>query len=111
MALSLGSFTKNSDGSFNGTLRTINITAAISIIPAAKSSEAAPDYRVYAGNGRMEIGAAWSQVAKSSGETYLNVKVASPEFGDRNIRARLVKLEEPTDDGSEFLLLWEPRDR
>ena len=39
----------------------------------------APDYRVYAGP-RHEIGAGWSQIAKSSGETYVNLKIAAPDY-------------------------------
>jgi uncharacterized protein (DUF736 family) len=43
-------------------------------------SDNAPDYRVYAGQ-RYEIRAGWSQVAKSSGETYLNLKIGAPSLG------------------------------
>jgi uncharacterized protein (DUF736 family) len=31
---------------------------------------------------RTYVGPGWSQIAKSSGETYLNLKIASPEFGN-----------------------------
>jgi len=75
-------------------------------------SENAPDHRVYAGNGnRYEVGAGWSQVAKSSGETYLNLKIGAPEFGPNWVCARLVKLETPGEDGTTHIALWEPRDR
>jgi uncharacterized protein (DUF736 family) len=70
----------------------------------------APDHRVYAGP-RYEVGAGWSQVAKSSGETYLNLKIAAPEFGPNWVRCRLVKLEQPIEDGATHMALWEPRDR
>src|SRR3546814_12674158 len=73
-------------------------------------SENAPDYRVYAGQ-RYEVGAAWSQVAKSSGETYLNLKIGAPEFGPNWVRARLVKLQHPNGAGATHIALWEPRDR
>jgi len=82
MAITLGTFTKLDDGAFTGTLKTLNVTANLTIIPVDKQSENSPDHRVYAGNGqRYEVGAAWSQVAKSSGETYLNLKIGAPEFG------------------------------
>ena len=68
MAITLGTFTKLDDGVFTGTLKTLNVAAALTIVPIDKMSENAPDYRVYAGQ-RYEVGAAWSQVAKSSGET------------------------------------------
>ena len=59
----------------------------------------------------IEVPAAWSQVAKTSGETYLNLKIGAPEFGPNWVRARLVKLEHPTDDSATHIALWEPRDR
>ena len=112
MAITLGAFTTQKDGSFTGVLKTLNANANLTIVPVTKNSENAPDYRVYAGNGsRYEVGAGWSQVAKSSGETYLNLKIGAPEFGPAWVRARLVKLETPTEDGATHLALWEPRDR
>ncbi|SDF06470.1 DUF736 domain-containing protein [Rhodospira trueperi] len=112
MAITLGRFTKQDDNSFTGILKTLNVTANLSIVPVAKASDNAPDHRVYAGAGqRYEVGAGWSQIAKSSGETYLNLKIGAPEFGPHWVRARLVKLERPGDDGTTHIALWEPRDR
>lgn len=112
MAITLGIFTKLDDNSFTGILKTLNITASLTIVPVQKLSENAPDHRVYAGNGqRYEVGAGWSQVAKSSGETYVNLKIGAPEFGPSWVRARLVKLEQPVADGATHMALWEPRDR
>ena len=110
MAITLGTFSKQDNGTFTGTLRTLNVSAAISIVPVNKHSDIAPDYRVYAGQ-RYEVGAGWSQVAKTSGETYVNLKIAAPEFGPSWVRCRLVKLENPSDDGASHIALWEPRDR
>ncbi len=104
MAITLGTFTKLDDGVFTGTLKTLNVAAALTIVPIDKMSENAPDYRVYAGQ-RYEVGAAWSQVAKSSGETYLNLKIGAPEFGPNWVRARLVKLENPNGDGATHIAL------
>src|SRR5438128_2534644 len=109
MALTLGSFTKQDNGSFTGTLKTLNVQAALNIVPVDKVSEKAPDHRIYAGS-RYEVGAGWSQVAKTSGETYLNLKVGAPEFGPTWVRFRLVKLETPAEDGATHIALWEPRD-
>jgi uncharacterized protein (DUF736 family) len=47
-------------------------------------SDNAPDHRVYAGQ-RYEVGAGWSQVAKSSGETYLNLKIAAPDYAKLSV--------------------------
>jgi uncharacterized protein (DUF736 family) len=84
-------------------------SASLAIIPIDKTSDKAPDHRVYAGP-RHEVGAGWSQVAKSSGETYINLKIGSPEFGPNWVRCRLVKLEKPAEDGATHIALWEPRD-
>jgi uncharacterized protein (DUF736 family) len=110
MAITLGTFTKLDSGAFTGTLKTLNVTAALTIVPVDKTSDNAPDHRVYAGQ-RYEVGAGWSQVAKSSGETYVNLKIAAPEFGPYAIYCRLVKLEQPAEDGATHMILWEPRDR
>lgn len=110
MANTLGTFTKLDDGAFTGTLKTLNVTAALTIVPADKQSEDAPDHRVYAGQ-RYEVGAGWSKKGKTSGETYLNLRLAAPEFGPFAIYARLVKLEKPAEDGATHMILWEPRDR
>jgi uncharacterized protein (DUF736 family) len=112
MALTLGIFTKLDDGSFTGSLKTLNVTANLVIVPVEKQSENAPDHRVYIANGqRYEVGAGWSQVARSSGETYVNLKIGAPEFGPNWVRARLVKLETPGEDDITHIALWEPRDR
>ena len=50
-------------------------------------------------------------LAKTSGETYLNLKIAAPEFGQTLLRTRLVKLENPQEDGTTHLALWNARDR
>lgn len=109
MAITLGTFTTLTNG-FTGTLKTLNATAALTIIRVDKTSDNSPDYRVYAGQ-RHEIGAGWSQVAKASGETYVNLKLGAPEFGPNWLRCRLVKLEHPAEDGATHIVLWEPRDR
>lgn len=109
MAITLGTFTTLPNG-FTGTLKTLNVTAALTTVRVDKTSDNSPDYRVYAGQ-RYEIGAGWSQVAKSSGEIYVNLKLGAPEFGPNWLRCRLVKLEHPAEDGVTHIVLWEPRDR
>jgi len=110
MAITLGTFTKEDNGNFTGVLKTLNVHAALTITPVDKISEKAPDHRVFAGS-RYEVGAGWSQTAKSSGETYLSLKLGAPEFGPNWVRFRLVKLENPAEDGATHIALWEPRDR
>ena len=81
MAITLGTSTKLDDGVFSGTLKTLNLTASLTIVPVDKMSDNAPDHRLFAGQ-RYEIGAGWSQVTKSRGETYL------PQPQDRGARVR-----------------------
>jgi uncharacterized protein (DUF736 family) len=110
MAITLGTFTKFDNSAYTGTLKTLHVSVPISIVPVEKISDKAPGHRVYAGQ-RREIGAGRSQVAKSSGETYVNLKIGAPEFGPSWVRCRLVKLELPAEDGATHMVLWEPRDR
>jgi uncharacterized protein (DUF736 family) len=60
-----------------GRCYSLNATAALAIVPVDKTSDNSPDYRVYAGQRRYENGAGWSQVAKSSGESYVNLKLGA----------------------------------
>ena len=94
----IGTFTRNDDGSFTGTIRTLNINTKATIKPVAKDSERAPDYRV-AANG-VELGAGWSKAAKDSGAEYVSVKLDDPSFTGP-VYATLVQ-----GDGSEHKLIW-----
>ena len=42
----IGTFTKTGD-SYNGTVKTLSINAKTSIKPADKTSDKAPDYRIF----------------------------------------------------------------
>ena len=56
MAITLGTFTQLDDGVLTGTFKTLNVTASLAIVPIDKTSDKAPDHRVYAGP-RHEVGA------------------------------------------------------
>jgi uncharacterized protein (DUF736 family) len=45
----IGTFTKTGE-SFNGAVKTLSINAKTTIKPADKTSDKAPDYRVFAGS-------------------------------------------------------------
>jgi uncharacterized protein (DUF736 family) len=70
----IGIFTKQNDGSINGTISTLTINIRASFVPAEKKSENAPDYRVV--TNKFEIGAAW--VRTSNDRTCLSVKLDDP---------------------------------
>jgi uncharacterized protein (DUF736 family) len=84
----IGTFTKQ-DGSFVGSLTTLTVKSKVTISPIDKTSEKAPDFRVYGGN--AEIGAAWSATSKE-GKAYLSVKLDDPSF-TKPILARLVEMD------------------
>jgi uncharacterized protein (DUF736 family) len=109
MAITLGTFTKLDDGAFAGTFKTLNVSANLAIVPVDRTSDKAPDYRVYAGQ-RYEVGAGWSATAKDSGKEYINLKIAAPEFGQHWLRCRLVELDKKDAAGNTHIALWEPRD-
>ncbi|WFU40283.1 DUF736 domain-containing protein [Bradyrhizobium sp. CB82] len=94
----IGTFTRSEDGSFVGTIRTLNINIKATIKPAAKENERAPDFRVTA-NG-VELGAAWSKAAKDSGAEYLSLKLDDPSF-TAPVYASLVQ-----GDNGEHKLIW-----
>jgi uncharacterized protein (DUF736 family) len=84
----IGTFTKQ-DGSFVGSLTTLTVKSKVTISPIDRTSEKAPDFRVYGGN--AEIGAAWSATSKE-GKAYLSVKLDDPSF-TKPILARLVEMD------------------
>ena len=56
----IGTFTKTGE-SFTGAVKTLSINAKTTIKPADKTSDKAPDYRVFAGS--VEFGAAWKKTS------------------------------------------------
>ena len=58
----IGTVTKNDNGSLVGTVRTLTVNAKTCFAPALeKTKDNAPDFRVFAGP--AEIGAAWKKTA------------------------------------------------
>ena len=98
----IGSFTTGKDG-YIGTIRTLTVNVKAKIVANDnKKSEAAPDFRIYAG--RAELGAAWK--AKTNGENprdYLSVLLDDPSFPEP-IRAALFE-----EDGAAYLV-WNRRE-
>jgi uncharacterized protein (DUF736 family) len=98
----IGTFKKDGD-EFSGTLETLTMKANITLIPNAKKSDAAPDYRVFQQTEEFtsEIGAAWKKSAKDGSE-YLSVSLDDPSFADK-INCRLIK----TSIEHSYTLFWE----
>lgn len=95
----IGTFTRTASG-FSGNVRTLHVNVRAKIVPNAKESANAPDFRVYAGT--LEIGAGWQKTSKAN-RTYLSVTLDDPSF-PATIHARLVE----GDDGK-HALVWSRR--
>ena len=93
----IGTFTRDEDGSFTGTIKTLSLNIKARIVPAeASQNEKAPDMRVLSSN--VEIGAAWKRTSKEN-TVYHSVKLDDPSF-PAPIFANLVAV----DDG--YALVW-----
>lgn len=104
----IGYVAKQSNGSFKGQLKTLSIRAEIEIIPnRQKVGETQPDYRVSVGT--VEVGAGWIRTGERSGQDYVSLSLAAPEFGPRRIYANLGRAAGQDDDDT-YALIWNPAD-
>ena len=105
---SIGQVTRTSNGGYKGQLKTVSIFAEIDIVPnAEKAADGQPDFRVLSKG--SEIGAGWTRRAKSSGNEYVSLSLAQPEFGPRRLYANLGRAAGAEDDDT-FALIWNPQD-
>ena len=103
----IGFVTKNEDGSFKGQLKTLSISADITIVSnRSKASDAQPDYRVLSDG--VEIGAGWNRRSETSGRDYVSLSLAAPEFGPRRLYANLGQAAGGPED--RFAVIWNPAD-
>lgn len=78
----VATLTSKDDGTFEGTLMTLMVSAPITIVPnPRKTKPADPDYRVLSRRNGFEVGAGWINTARSSGNDYISVALSAPEFG------------------------------
>ena len=107
MAQALGYVTKAETGGYEGTLATMSLKKRIRILPnRAKETDAQPDFRVYTED-RVEIGGGWNRIGKASGNPYVSLTFAAPEFGPNKIYANLGRAA-GQDDDSVMAILWNP---
>lgn len=103
----IGYVTKLGDGSFKGQLKTLSISADITVvINRGKSTDSQPDYRVLSEG--VEIGAGWVRHSDNSGRDYVSLSLAAPEFGPRRLYANLGQAAGAPED--RFAVLWNPLD-
>ncbi len=72
----IGTFTSTGNG-FSGTIKTLTLQVKAKLVPAERSSEKAPDFRILAGS--VEFGAAWKKTSDNDRD-YLSVKLDDPSF-------------------------------
>lgn len=96
----IGTFTKQADGSFSGSIQTLSVQAKSVKIVAEDGSKSdnAPTHRLMVG--RAEIGAGWTKVS-NEGREYLGLKIDDPSF-TAPIYANLFE----DQDGSGYSLIW-----
>ena len=64
----IANLTVKSDGSMDGTLATLNVTAPISIVPNVhKTKENEPDFRTISRKNGFELGAGWNRFSQNTG--------------------------------------------
>ncbi|MCM8732436.1 DUF736 domain-containing protein [Hephaestia sp. GCM10023244] len=103
----IGHVSRDGNG-FKGQLNTLSIRADIAILPTTrKTNDRQPDYRVMAGG--VEVGAGWNRVGESSGNDYVSLSLAAPEFGPRRLYANLGRAAGQDDDDS-YAIIWNPAD-
>lgn len=101
----IANLTVKSDGSFEGTLATLNVTAPISILPNnRKVKDSEPDYRIVSKKNGFELGAGWKRVSQTTGLEYVSVSLSAPEFG--TIYGNVANA--PGDDPTKKVIIWNP---
>ncbi len=101
----IANLTVKNDGSFEGNLATLTVSAPIAIVPnGRKSHENEPDYRIVSRKNGFELDAGWVKTAKSTGAEYVAVSLSAPEFG--TIYGNIANA--PGGDPSKKVIIWNP---
>lgn len=101
----IANLTLKSDGTLEGTLATLNVTAPIALVPnGRKAKDNEPDYRIISRKNGFELGAGWNRISQSSGAEYVSVSLSAPEFG--TIYGNVASA--PGDDPSKKVIIWNP---
>ena len=95
----IGTFIRNEDGSFAGSIKTLNLDIMVRLVVAEKESDKSPDLRALADT--LEVGAGWKKTAKETGREYYAVKLDNPSL-PAPIYANLFDAE----DGENYALVW-----
>lgn len=101
----IANLTQKADGTLEGTLATLNVTAPIAIVPnGRKAKDNEPDYRIISRKNGFELGAGWNRISQNTGAEYVSVSLSAPEFG--TIYGNVAPA--PGDDPSKKVIIWNP---
>ena len=102
----IANLTVKADGSFEGTLTTLLVTAPIAIVPnGRKAKDSEPDYRIISRKNGFELGAGWKRFSQNNGAEYVSVTMSAPEFG--TIYGNVANA--PGDDAMKKVIIWNPQ--
>jgi len=107
----IGYVNRQADGSYKGFINTLSIRRSVVLVANRdKDADNQPDFRVFTDDReRVELGAGWKRVAQSSGNSYVSLSLAAPEFGPRKLYANLGRAA-GQDDPDTFAIIWNPVD-
>lgn len=101
----IATLTTKQDGSLEGTLATLNVTAPIALIPnTRKVKENEPDFRIISRKNGFELGAGWNRRNRAGDGEYVSVTLSAPEFGV--IYGNVAPA--PGDDDTKKVIIWNP---
>jgi uncharacterized protein (DUF736 family) len=98
----IGTLTLKANGSFVGQIDTLAINAPLVLQPIIKSSDNAPDFRIF--SGRAEVGAGWKKIGRESQSEYVSITLESPDL-PKKILANLGKAA-GQDDPDVYAIIW-----
>jgi uncharacterized protein (DUF736 family) len=78
----LATLTQKADGTLEGQLETLSVTAQIALVKNAhKVKDNEPGCRIVRRKNGFELDAGWNRVSKNSGAEYISISLSAPEFG------------------------------
>ena len=103
----IGYVQRQADGSFKGSIRTLSVSAEVTIVPNRGKTGEQPDYRVLSGG--VELGGGWIRTGEVSQREYIRLSMSAPELGSRTLYANLGRAAGQDDDDA-FAIIWNPAD-
>ena len=103
----IGYVQRQTDGSFKGSIRTLSVSAEVTIVPNRGKTGEQPDYRVLSGG--VELGGGWIRTGEVSQREYVRLAMSAPELGQRTLYANLGRAAGQDDDDA-YAIIWNPGD-